>query len=735
MRYYLCSLCLLLLVGVSLSIWAEEEPKVTISDIQVESVFSSTPQETLHRFSELMFSGNTRTFHTKDRMHDHTRDLAQALSYLEAEFDPRAGKIENENKLLQQANNLFFLIQSINYSPEEIVVKYRKGSQEQASMILTDSTNELEFFMRKTPENGWVFAKENFTDERVKAVLEHMNNIKENIIKCAGTFVPELSSPLNTLYTFYFGIQGLFGYDMEDAVKALDLSAYDAKVAKGQGPTWAIRTYRMLRYASAVTPESLSNDPNYADNIVLLLDRECGMINMSLVIDPVTKKKAWKIGYSGISGLTFAYDTMMRQGMAKKIGEMGVKKRTPHIILDDFFQQHFPSLENEFLRANIWKFLLLITLIIATIFLVPLTRIILLPLLHYLLKKLNISSNRDTNKRFILPLQICIISLLWQYCIFVISASPRVMLYTLMALNIVMTFTITLLLCRIIDSVSVVASNRVNTSLHILTSVLGKFLKIAIMVAAILYLCYIFNINTVNFLTALGIGGFAFALAGKDTIENFFGSIMVIVDKPFQNGEQIRINNIEGTIDMVSIRSTRIRTYDNTVITIPNRMFISSPVENLSIRDWRRYKTSFDILYETDIKLIKEFTYGLTELAHLCPDVKKDAIQVYLYTLDSSSLQIYVSLFFKNRGRVEELKARESFNTQALEFAALLGIEFAYPTQKLYITQVEPVAALQQSEPAQTNSEHEHTLGLVRQISPFYQPTAGEQNLGNAAAS
>ena len=684
-----------------------DKPKIANNKIQK----NETPAETIEKFTKLMFAGTGKGGNTKS--------LAKALNFIE--HDTSKKKPTQNNLLLKQANELFLLLQSVNYTLDEIDIIKKEGKTEIIELGDSNSSIQLSFFY--TDKFGWIFSKENFSTKGFDSAMKHLENIKANLNEHADDFIPDLSSPLNTAYTFTFGIQERFGFTIEDAVKALDLSHFDPVVIQELGATWAIQTYRILLYASPIKPESLSNNPLYEGNVILLLDPDFGMLGMNVVTDPITNKKAWKIQYSGINSISGTYDSYMKMGMTKEINEYNIKSRPLHVIMDDFFQIHMPYLEKMFLGFNLWKFPATILLLLSSFIVAPLIKIIVLPILNLALKELSITSEKDKNKRFILPLQISIIAFIWLEGFVEITANPYIISYTVIALNIVLCFAIGLLICRIIDAVTNIASNKFDTALHIITSVIGKLLKLAIIISAALYICGILGIDTKNFLAALGIGGFAVALAGKDTMENFFGSIMIIIDRQFNNGDVIKINNIEGTIEQVSVRSTRIRTFDNSIVTVPNRMFISSSVENTSMRQWRRYKTSLDIVYNTDISVIKEFTQGISKLAYLHPSTRKDNIQVFFNEFATSSLQIYISIFFKNKGKLAELKAREEINSQIMLLAKKIGVKFAYPTQTLHLTNEDKdeKEELQISNSTQdTSTTNISGVDVAKEISPYY---------------
>ena len=107
------------------------------------------------------------------------------------------------------------------------------------------------------------------------------------------------------------------------------------------------------------------------------------------------------------------------------------------------------------------------------------------------------------------------------------------------------------------------------------------------------------DLNIGSMLAGLGLGGLAFALAAKDAVSNIFGSLTVILDRPFQVGDWVIIDNVEGTVEEVGIRSTRLRTFYNSVITVPNAIMITAKVDNMGQRQYRRWKAMVGVTYDT----------------------------------------------------------------------------------------------------------------------------------------
>ena len=229
-------------------------------------------------------------------------------------------------------------------------------------------------------------------------------------------------------------------------------------------------------------------------------------------------------------------------------------------------------------------------------------------------------------------------------------------------------------------------ANKTNNKLDdLLVPLLRKTLKAIVIVFGVVYLADSMQIQLAPIIAGLGIGGLGFAFAAKDTIENFFGSITVILDKPFEIGDWVVIDGVEGTVISVGMRSTRIRTFYDTVVTIPNSILVTSKCNNYSKRRYRRWKQMVGVGYSTPPEKIASFCEGIRELLRVHPYTRKDYYQVWLNEFAGSSLNILVYVFWTAPDWQTELRERHRFMLDIIRLAGELEIEFAFPTQTLYL--------------------------------------------------
>lgn len=194
-------------------------------------------------------------------------------------------------------------------------------------------------------------------------------------------------------------------------------------------------------------------------------------------------------------------------------------------------------------------------------------------------------------------------------------------------------------------------------------------------------------------LAGLGVGGLAVALAAQSTIANLIGSLLIALEKPFRVGQSVRIGATEGTVVDVGFRSTRIRTPDSSVVSIPSSAVVSSTVENLSVRTRRRQRFVVQVTYDTPREKLEKLINGIRQLLANNPQVEPDTSQVRLNNFAESSLDILVIFHLLVENYSTELAEREAVLLRIMDLAKDEGVDFAFPTRTLHVEHQAETAA------------------------------------------
>lgn len=222
-----------------------------------------------------------------------------------------------------------------------------------------------------------------------------------------------------------------------------------------------------------------------------------------------------------------------------------------------------------------------------------------------------------------------------------------------------------------------------------LVPVVRKAMRITIAIIAAIYIIdNILEQNVQSILLGAGVGGVAIALAAKDTIANFFGSITIFADRPFQMGEMVKIGDHTGPVEEVGFRSTRIRTLQGHLVTIPNSMIVDTAVENIGMRPFIRRTSNLTITYDSGhaktgkaVEIVKEVLAGV-------PEINTDADKpprVYFSDFNDWSLNIYMSYWVKPPDYWLYQEVNERVNFEIMKRFEAEQIEFAFPSQTLYV--------------------------------------------------
>lgn len=219
-----------------------------------------------------------------------------------------------------------------------------------------------------------------------------------------------------------------------------------------------------------------------------------------------------------------------------------------------------------------------------------------------------------------------------------------------------------------------------------LVPLVRKSLRLFLVVIFTLFVAQnVFGLDITGWLAGLGIAGLAVSLAAQDSIKNLFGSVTVLFDKPFTVGDWIVTDGLEGTVEEVGFRSTRIRTFYNSLITLPNANLINASVDNYGRRQFRRWKTHIGVQYDTTPDQLTAFTEGIRELVRSHPYTRKDYFQVWCHEFGASSLNILIYIFHEVPDWSTELRERERLFIDIVRLADKLGVSFAFPTQTVHL--------------------------------------------------
>ncbi len=362
-----------------------------------------------------------------------------------------------------------------------------------------------------------------------------------------------------------------------------------------------------------------------------------------------------------------------------------------------------------FLTVEAWQWIGLLLIIFLGLAADLITRTILRAIWIRVIRRRGAEPDASLLKKSVRPFGLLLASLLWYYGVLLLDLplTPEKILRVaarlfLMLSAVLSAYRLTDLAAEFFSTKAIATATKFD---DLLIPLLRKTAKIFVTAMGVIYIAESLSIEILPLLTGLGIGGLAFAFAAKDTVENFFGSIAVIADRPFEVGDWVVINDTEGTVEELGFRSTRIRTFYNSLITVPNATLVRANVDNYGKRRYRRFNTHVGLTYDTPPDKIEAFCAGIREIVERHPYTRKDYYQAWLNKMGPHSLDVIVYIFHECPDWSTELRERHRFLLDLLRLADRLAVEFAFPTQTLHLSRDEPADRPEHEPPART-AEH-----------------------------
>ncbi len=492
---------------------------------------------------------------------------------------------------------------------------------------------------------------------------------------------PEHASARATMRTFleaFDPARQAPGTDPLDVAAAcLDLSELGPTIRNHRGRELSIQLKEILDRTELIDIKKLSDDPQAAAYHLDIHDR--GQVTLA-----PDSNGEWLFDTATVRAIPDLLKDVEEQSIIE--GITATAPLTPAMWLRS--QMPEPLQTGGFFLEP-WQWLTLLALIVLGLFLDRVISALTRAVIGRTVRRSIAGIEPDRLKRSLRPVGLLAAAFFWWAGIYWLALPDGPLEVALIATHFVVAVAFVWTIYRLVDLVAAALEERARGTGSkfddLLVPLVRKALKIVTIAFGLVFIAEALQLPVHSVLAGLGIGGLAIALAAQDAVKNIFGSVLVIMDQPFSVGDYVKVGSLEGSVEELGFRSTRIRTPQNSLVTLPNSNLITNSVDNMGMRRYRRWKTTLGLTYDTPPEKIEVFCEGVRELIRQNPHTRKEGFYVHFREFSSSSLDVLLQLFFDVPDWSTELEARQQLGLDILRLAAEQGVEFAFPTQTIHV--------------------------------------------------
>jgi len=531
-----------------------------------------------------------------------------------------------------------------------------------------------------------------------------------------GVFKIRLDSPRATMKTFMVAMNLYLKAKKEkeyveansylnEAVKALNLSDVIAVNRPVEGPQAAIFLKEYIDRAVAVDLNLVPNDPKKMDR------KYWELKGTNVTIAEVIKNDEnpelvgkWLFTPETVASAKNWYEVSKRQPYLVPTPIAGADYQLPWV------ERNLPAWAfQEYFDIQLWQWIGLLIFI----FLGLTSRAVVKGLANMLMpytRKTKTTVDQILVERCSGPIALVVNGLVWMAALHLLSFTGMVLTVLTYLVRIVVSIGLIWFFYRLVEVADhflkkwLAGKKRQDGMDEQLAKLAVQSLKVFVLVFGVLLAVQNLGVNVFSLLAGLGIFGAALAFAAQDTLKNFFGSILIMIDRPFKVGDWVIVDGSEGTVEDIGFRSTRIRTFYNSLITVPNGEVAVKPVDNMGLRTYRRYKTTLSVTYDTPPEKIEAFCEGVKNIIKANPHTRKNYFHVVANDFGASSIDIMLYMFFRVPDWSMELVQRHNTICEIIALAERLEVEFAFPTETLHIESLVKQGVMKQH-PAYTRDD------------------------------
>jgi len=479
-------------------------------------------------------------------------------------------------------------------------------------------------------------------------------------------------SPQSAVYSF---LEASHGHNYTRAWKYLDLRKLPEDQRIKDGPQLAQQLEKILDRDARFDVAAMSQNPSGDDRDTPDPNREVvdtfnvGGQSLRLELERVPL-------HSGTSVWLFSSDSVERiPQLAVMVSDAPIERYLPAKMVDW-----------KILDTSVWRWiaLLLVAIVLAGVSR-AISRLGVVAVVNPLLKRFAPHMETSTLDVFVAPLRLLLSVALFRLAMLWIGPSALLRLWLGRTLALFFFLALAWLSMGIIDmavsSTRTLLEAKQRAFSYSVLPLISRVLKITVFCLAVAAVLSDWGYNTTTILAGLGVGGIAVALAAQKTIENFFGGISVIGDRPVSVGDYCKFDNRAGTIEDIGLRSTRIRTTDRTLVIVPNASFSAMTLENFNRRDKMLFHLTLNLLRDTTPDQVRSLLKSISGILRNQPKVEIGGLPVRFVGVGTYSLDVEISSYILTRDGDEFLTIQQDLLLKILDAVQTAGTALALPTQ------------------------------------------------------
>lgn len=494
-----------------------------------------------------------------------------------------------------------------------------------------------------------------------------------------------LDAPRHTLLAFLIASKATTAEERSRLRETMDVSWLSIGTVDNEVRLFTEYLKNIIDRAGFIIWQEIPDDP---DSTLPYL--HYGHPKGDIVIAPFPQEDGttkWKFTRETLENLPYLYEAVEQLPIVEGVPPAALKPlyfRVREAMLDvsPFLLKRSLVLEN-------WQWLAFLLVLVIGWFLARFLTHLVRRILHWRMDEKQVHVRSEVEARFLRPVYLAFLAFLWMRGFDILGLPEHFHRPIQLITQLLLVIGVGWATYNFIDILGAFFQKRANKTSTTVDDIVISFVasigKIVVIVASFVIFADALSIPYRTVIASLGIGGLAIAIAAKDTLANFFGSAVLLADRPFRRGDLVEIGDVTGNIVKVGLRSTHIRTLHDSLVIIPNSVLANEQINNLKRRRRRHIRSLVSVTYSTPPDLLDSFRARLLKIIETQPGGENLEKHAGVWEFAASSIDLEIFCYVDAQNRAQEYELRHGLFVDIVRAAEEMGVEFAFPTRTLYM--------------------------------------------------